>query len=69
MSVLSKEYPTTSSASWKFYLAQLKNLGLITNSFARNHELSLSKKGISVLEKDKKVKLVNLDTYIKRQEN
>lgn len=69
VSVLSKVYPTTNAASWHFYLAQLKNLGLITTSFARYHELSLSKKGISVLENDKKVRLVTLDTYIKRQEN
>ena len=57
-----------SFASWHFYLAQLKNLGLIRVDFSANQTLTITPKGKKVLSKKAKVKLVLLDTFIERQE-
>lgn len=55
-------------ASWHFYVAQLKNLGLLAIHFDHNHYLSITKSGQSVLDDDKRVKLTTLDAFIQRQE-
>ncbi len=58
-----------SFAYWYFYLAQLKNLGLIKVNFDNNQHLSLTKKGEEILLKNKKVRLVTLDTFVDRQQD
>ncbi|MDH5533548.1 MAG: DNA helicase RecQ [Candidatus Pacebacteria bacterium] len=56
-------------ASWHFYLAQMKNLGLIKVNFSQNQALFITDKGEDLLEeKIKKVRLVTLNEFIKRQE-
>ena len=57
-----------SFAQWHFYLAQLKNLGLIKVNFDNDQHLSLTKKGEEFLLKNKKIRLVTLDTFIERQQ-
>lgn len=68
VSSLSQVSNKVSFASWYFYIAQLKNHGIIKVNFNKNQVLSITKKGNSVLEKNKKVRLVMLDEFIKRQE-
>jgi len=68
VSALSKLSQKVSFASWHFYLAQMKNLGLIQVDFSKNQALSITKKGQAVLSKNNEVRLVLLDTFIERQE-
>lgn len=68
VSILSRISNKVSFASWHFYIAQLKNLGIIKINFDGNQSLSITKKGKAVLDKNKKVRLVLLETFIKRQE-
>jgi ATP-dependent DNA helicase RecQ len=68
VSALSQISQKVSFASWHFYIAQLKNMGIIKVHFNKNQELSITQKGESVLEKSKKVLLVMLDEFIQRQE-
>jgi ATP-dependent DNA helicase RecQ len=68
VSILIKMSDKVSFASWNFYLAQLKNQGLIKVNFNRNQALSITKKGKKIIVENKKVKLVTLDEYIKRLE-
>lgn len=68
VSILSRISNKVSFASWHFYIAQLKNLGIIKINFDSNQSLSITKKGKAVLDKNKKVRLVLLETFIKRQE-
>jgi len=70
---LTKTSDKVSFASWHFYLAQMKNLGLIGVNFSKKQSLFVTTKGREVLEKEKgrvakKVKLVTLEEFIKRQE-
>lgn len=55
-------------ASWHFYIAQLKNLGLIRVQFSEDQSLQLTETGLQVLAEKKPVRLVTLDTYIERLE-
>lgn len=55
-------------ASWHFYVAQMKNLGLIAVDFSSDLALSVTKKGIRILREKSSVPLVTLDTFIERQE-
>ncbi len=69
VSALTQSSSKVSFASWHFYLAQLKNQGIIEVNFAKNQSLAVTQKGISVVKKKKPVKLVLLDTFIERQES
>lgn len=55
-------------ASWHFYLAQLKNLGLIKVNFDKGQCLSVTKKGVQIISENKKIRLVTLDAFIARQQ-
>jgi ATP-dependent DNA helicase RecQ len=55
-------------AEWHFYVGQLKNLGLLEVLFDNHQHLALTETGITTLEKNKKVALVSLDSFIDRQE-
>jgi ATP-dependent DNA helicase RecQ len=68
VSALSQISQKVSFSSWHFYIAQLKNLGIIKVNFNKNQELSITNKGQSVQDDNKKVLLVMLDEFIKRQE-
>jgi ATP-dependent DNA helicase RecQ len=52
------------SSSWRFYLSQLKNKGLISHSGSQNQYLEISIKGQEILTKNKKNTLVKLSTFI-----
>ncbi|MFZ1721933.1 MAG: DNA helicase RecQ [Microgenomates group bacterium] len=69
ISALTKSSDKVNFASWYFYLAQLKNQGIIDINFAKNQSLFVTKKGTEILKKKKPVRLVLLDTFIERQEN
>lgn len=70
---LMKRSDKVNFASWHFYLAQMKNLGLIRIDFSKNQSLFITDKGEDIFEStasenSKKVKLVTLNEFIKRQE-
>jgi len=58
-----------SFASWHFYIAQLKNHGLLAIDYEHDQMLYVTAKGKKFLEKNKTVLLVLLDTYIERQDS
>ncbi|MBU0974730.1 DNA helicase RecQ [Patescibacteria group bacterium] len=68
VSALLKISDKVSFASWNFYLAQLKNQGLIKVNFNKKQALSITKKGRAIISENKNVRLVSLDEYIKRLE-
>ncbi len=57
-----------SYASWHFYIAQLKNQGLLAVDYQNGQKLYLTAKGLNALQKNKPIRLVLLDTFIERQE-
>lgn len=70
---LMKRSDKVNFASWHFYLAQMKNLGLIRIDFSKDQSLFITDKGEDIFEStasgnSKKVKLVTLNEFIKRQE-
>ncbi len=68
VSALMRTSEKVNFAAWHFYVAQMKNLGLIHVSFGQDQSLSLTKAGEQVLSKNKTIRLVLLDEYITRQE-
>lgn len=75
VNILTKISNKVSYASWHFYIAQLKNKGFIKVNFNKNQYLSVTKEGLKIISNNtdkpnnKKVRLVTLDTFIKRQES
>jgi ATP-dependent DNA helicase RecQ len=68
VSVLMQYSNKISFASWHFYIAQLKNLGIIKQDFQQNQILCITNDGKSVTENKLRVELVMLEEFIKRQE-
>ena len=68
VSALTQLSDKVSFASWHFYVAQLKNQGLITIDFSEQ-TLQLSEKGTATLADKLPVRLVLLDTFIERQQS
>lgn len=68
INILTRASNKVSFASWHFYLAQLKNQSFISVNFNKNGSLTLTKKGKEILSSQKKVRLVTLETFMKRQE-
>lgn len=65
--VLSRKSDAVGYASWQFYIAQLKNLGLIRVDFEHDQRLTLTSVGEDVLRQKKKLKLVPLEAFVERQ--
>ncbi|MCD8526876.1 DNA helicase RecQ [Candidatus Woesebacteria bacterium] len=55
-------------ASWHFYLAQMKNLGLIRVDFSQDAALHITEAGQEVLAGKREVRLVTLNDFMERQE-
>ncbi len=55
-------------ASWHFYLAQMKNLGLIRVDFSLGLALQITSTGREVLAGKREVRLVTLNDFMERQE-
>ncbi len=66
---LSNSSQKVSFASWYFYLAQLKNQGLLAVDHLHNQQLFVTPKGTDAVRQNKTTRLVLLETFIARQES
>jgi ATP-dependent DNA helicase RecQ len=67
-SALSNSDLQVNFAAAHFYLSQLKNAGILAQLFDKKQQLTLTRFARKILAENKKVPLVTLDTFIKKQE-